>query len=41
MEEITQQELDAYLNGFFAAMDILKQQETATINATQNLINQL
>ena len=41
MEEITQQELDTYLDGFFAAMDILKQQETATINATQNLINQL
>lgn len=41
MEEITQQELDAYLDGFFAAMDMLKQQETATIQNTQKLINQL
>lgn len=41
MERPTAEELEAYINGFFAAMEIIKQQETATINNTQKLINQL
>lgn len=41
MKEITPQELDAYINGFYDAIEILKQQENRTINNTQKLINQL
>lgn len=40
MERPTAEELEAYINGFYDAMETIKQQETATINATQNLINQ-
>jgi len=40
IEPVTPEELEAYINGFYDAMDLLKQQETATIQTTQNLINQ-
>lgn len=41
MEKPTAEELDAYINGFYDAIEILKQQETATINNTQKIITQL
>lgn len=41
IEPVTSEELEAYINGFYDALEIVKQQETATINNTQKLINQL
>ena len=40
IEPVNPQELEAYINGFYDAIELVKQQETATINNTKNLINQ-
>lgn len=35
------QEMEAYINGFYDAMALIKQQENQTINATNNLISKM
>lgn len=41
MGPVNPQELAAYIDGFYAAMDIIKQQENQTITAANDLINQM